>query len=154
MKRPRLIPILVVSAALALVGASAKADVRAGIGVSISPHLGMGVWVGAPARRHVIVERPHRGGAFGRPWRHRFGRLGPPRHVPIVVPRPIVREVVIDRPYACDVAAGSITVWITNSNGSRTSIRLVREGPWYIGPRGEYYAGLPSNEQLRRAYGF
>ena len=47
-----------------------------------------------------------------------------------------------------------VTIWITNSNGSRTSVRLTREGSWYVGPRGEYYDTLPTNEQLRVIYGF
>jgi hypothetical protein len=52
------------------------------------------------------------------------------------------------------VEDGTVTVWITNSNGSTTSVRLTRQGPWYIGPRGEYYAQMPTNEQLRVVYGF
>ncbi len=67
---------------------------------------------------------------------------------------PVVREVVVPRPPAPMARVASVTVWITNSNGSRTSVTLTREGPWYVGPRGEYYAGMPTNEQLRRAYGF
>jgi len=59
----------------------------------------------------------------------------------VVVPPPVVES------YA-------VTVWITNSNGSRTSVQLTRQGPWYIGPRGEYYGDMPTNEQLRIAYGF
>ena len=46
------------------------------------------------------------------------------------------------------------TIWITNSNGSQIPVRLVREGPAYIGPRGERYAMRPTEEQLRQVYGF
>jgi len=46
------------------------------------------------------------------------------------------------------------TVWITNSNGSRVPVRLKREGPSYIGPRGERYSSLPTEEQLKPVYGF
>jgi hypothetical protein len=52
------------------------------------------------------------------------------------------------------VEVASITVWITNSNGSRISIKLAKEGPYYVGPRGEYYTSMPTNEQLRVVYGF
>ena len=46
------------------------------------------------------------------------------------------------------------TVWIVNSNGSRTPVVLRRaDGGQYVGPKGEYYQGLPSNEQLRQIYG-
>ena len=47
-----------------------------------------------------------------------------------------------------------VTVWITNSNGSMVPIRLKRSGPNYIGPRGEYYDHLPSEDDLRPVYGF
>lgn len=47
------------------------------------------------------------------------------------------------------------TVWITNSNGSRTPVLLrAADGGTFIGPRGEYYAGLPTEDQLRPIYGF
>jgi uncharacterized protein YcfJ len=47
------------------------------------------------------------------------------------------------------------TVWVTNSNGSRTpvTLRATQGGAW-IGPRGEYYDRMPEAEQLQRAYGF
>ncbi len=46
------------------------------------------------------------------------------------------------------------TVWVTNSNGSKISVRLTKQGPGYIGPRGEYYENLPTPEELRPVYGF
>lgn len=47
-----------------------------------------------------------------------------------------------------------VTVWITNSNGSRTPVLLrAADGGQFIGPRGEYYAGLPTEDQLRPVYG-
>jgi len=46
------------------------------------------------------------------------------------------------------------TVWITNTNGSQTSVRLRKDGPGYIGPRGERYPSLPTQDQLRPLYGF
>lgn len=63
-------------------------------------------------------------------------------------------RVVVPGPPPSRVEVASITVWITNSNGSRTSVKLTREGPYYIGPRGELYTSLPTNEQLRIVYGF
>jgi len=48
----------------------------------------------------------------------------------------------------------SVTVWITNSNGSTTPVKLRRSGPGYIGPRGEHYAQMPTNEDLAKVYGF
>jgi len=48
----------------------------------------------------------------------------------------------------------SAVVWITNSNGSQVPVRLAKNGPAYIGPRGEIYNQLPSQDQLRPVYGF
>ena len=48
----------------------------------------------------------------------------------------------------------SVIVWITNSNGSKVPVRLTKSGPNFVGPRGELYAQLPSQEQLRPVYGF
>jgi len=48
-----------------------------------------------------------------------------------------------------------VTINITNSNGSITPVRLRRQGAVYIGPRGETYPTLPTEEQLKQAgYGF
>ena len=46
------------------------------------------------------------------------------------------------------------TVWITNSNGSQRPVRLAKNGPGYVGPRGEIYSKLPSEDDLRMVYGF
>jgi len=48
----------------------------------------------------------------------------------------------------------SAVVWVTNSNGSMVPVKLSKNGPGYIGPRGELYAKLPSQDQLRTVYGF
>ncbi len=48
----------------------------------------------------------------------------------------------------------SVTIWITNSNGSQQPVTLKKDGPGYIGPRGERYPSLPTEEQLRQVYGF
>ncbi len=128
--------------------------------VAITPHIGLGVWIGGPAREPVCHAPVHDEVIITRPWRHRFVRPGPP-HVEIaVMPPPAVRHVVPDRPPVVITRAptviedGPITVWITNSNGSRTSVKLTRHGSWYIGPRGEHYNRMPTNEQLRMVYGF
>jgi uncharacterized protein YcfJ len=46
------------------------------------------------------------------------------------------------------------TVWIENSNNSKTPVVLRQtEGGQYIGPRGEYYTTLPTQDQLKSVYG-
>jgi hypothetical protein len=49
----------------------------------------------------------------------------------------------------------TVTVNITNSNGSISPVTLRKQGVVYIGPRGETYTTLPTEEQLKKAgYGF
>lgn len=49
----------------------------------------------------------------------------------------------------------NVTINVVNSNGSITPVTLRRQGAVYIGPRGETYTTLPTQEQLKQAgYGF
>ena len=48
----------------------------------------------------------------------------------------------------------SVLVNIHNSNGSISVVRLSRSGVGFVGPRGEYYDNLPTEDQLRPIYGF
>jgi hypothetical protein len=45
-------------------------------------------------------------------------------------------------------------VWVTTSNGSKIPVKLRRQGPYWVGPEGEYYDTMPTNEQLNKLYGF
>ena len=56
-----------------------------------------------------------------------------------------------DQAYA---AANTIIVTVRNSNGSYIDVPLQRQGPYLIGPRGERYLTLPTEDQLRPVYGF
>ncbi len=47
-----------------------------------------------------------------------------------------------------------ITVRISNSNGSTTTVELRLKDEMYIGPKGEQYDILPTEEQLKPVYGF
>jgi uncharacterized protein YcfJ len=48
-----------------------------------------------------------------------------------------------------------ITVNVTNSNGSFTPVKLTKQGENnYVGPRGEVYDHLPTEAELKPAYGF
>jgi len=48
----------------------------------------------------------------------------------------------------------TVQVKVTNSNGSIVQVPLRRQSVGYIGPRGEYYSTLPTEDQLRKIYGF
>ena len=50
--------------------------------------------------------------------------------------------------------ANSVLVNIHNSNGSISTVRLMRDGPGYVGPRNEFYDHLPTEGELRPVYGF
>lgn len=52
------------------------------------------------------------------------------------------------------VEQNTVVVWITNSNGSKIPVNLRRQGPNYVGPRGEIYGRLPTEDELRSVYGF
>lgn len=45
-----------------------------------------------------------------------------------------------------------VTVNVTNSNGSITQVRLQKQGVGYVGPKGEFYDHLPTEEELKPAY--
>ncbi len=55
---------------------------------------------------------------------------------------------------AANEAANTTIINVKNSNGSYTPVSLRRVGNQYVGPRGEYYPALPTEEQLKIAYGF
>jgi uncharacterized protein YcfJ len=48
----------------------------------------------------------------------------------------------------------TVMVRVTNSNGSIIQVPLKKQGIGYVGPRGEYYDNLPTENQLRPVYGF
>jgi hypothetical protein len=144
--------------------AGARADTNFSISYfGHSGHVGVGVGIGRPIVAPEGCPPIHRHGYYG-PWGHpRVIHVGPPVVVrpPVIVVRPpVVREVVVTPAPPVVVTSpvpvedGTIIVWVTNSNGSKTSVRLTRDGSWFVGPRGEYYTEMPTNEQLRIVYGF
>ena len=50
--------------------------------------------------------------------------------------------------------ASTVVVNVHNSNGSMTPVVLRRVGNQYLGPRGEYYSNMPTEEMLKAPYGF
>ena len=48
----------------------------------------------------------------------------------------------------------TVVVNVKNTNGSITPVSLRRQGNLYVGPKGEIYTGVPSEDQLRPIYGF
>jgi hypothetical protein len=152
-----LLTVLAVGAALSF-ASTLRADTKVII-AHRSPGIGIGIgtWIGRPVEPVLCHPPVHRHVVVSTPRRHRFVHIGPPV---IVAPPPVVRHVVVEPPPVVTVRPplpveeSRITVWVTNTNGSRTAVTLTRRSPWYVGPRGEYYSGIPTNEQLRVVYGF
>jgi len=157
MKRHRYITIAVIGAILAISAGAAEAKslslhVRLSIGHRIAHPI-----VARPCVRPVVVS-PVRTVVITSPFRRRFVPIGRRRRT-VVVRRPCVKTVVVKpAPVVTTktivVESAVVTVWVRNSNGSQSSVKLTRSGPGYIGPRGEYYPDMPDNEQLRTVYGF
>jgi hypothetical protein len=137
---------------------AARADARFSVGTVIGSHGGIGFWIGSAPRPHHDSPA-HRRIVIGRPWSHRVVRIERSCRPPVAIFRPPVPVVVKPAPPVVvrpvpPVVDTEVIVWIVNSNGSKTSVKLVRRGDWYLGPRGEYYDEMPTNEQLRTVYGF
>ncbi|MFH1281962.1 MAG: DUF6515 family protein [Candidatus Omnitrophota bacterium] len=68
----------------------------------------------------------------------------------VVVPQPQVSQHIIARQ---NLSGEKVSVNIPNSNGSYTTIVLLKQKDGYAGPQGEYYPGQPTIEQLKVLYG-
>ena len=92
----------------------------------------------------------HRRNFHRRPFRRSYFSISLP-HLRVVFGGPRTRVVAALPPRIIEPA--EITVWITNDNGSLTSVTLTRSFPGYIGPLGEYYSTMPTEQQLKMLYG-
>ena len=145
------VTVLLAGVGIELAGTTAQARPHRSPTVIVSRRPGLGRWIG-----------PHHRGPIGPyPGHRRFIPLGPPCPRTVIVPGPITRQIVINplpritvTVPTVRVAPTRLTLWVTNSNGSRISVQLTKDGPWYVGPRGECYSSIPTNEQLRVVYGF
>ncbi len=52
-----------------------------------------------------------------------------------------------------DGCAEEVVIQVRNDNGSTMPIVLKKKGSTYIGPKGEHYEQLPTQEQLKPLYG-
>jgi hypothetical protein len=79
---------------------------------------------------------------------------------PLPPERPVVQPVVpppalpVPPTPPAPLPTGLRSVWITNPNGSKTEVVLrAADGGNWIGPKGEFYNGMPTEAQLRPVYG-
>jgi hypothetical protein len=115
-------------------------------------HVGFGIdiVIGAPRYHPVYICPPYRSVYYYQP-----AVVYAPQPVVVVPSNPVVVQqapapVVVQQP-----ASDQTVVWINNDNGSKTPVTLVRQRDtgYYVGPRGEIYVVLPTDEQLRSLYG-
>lgn len=156
MLRKRLIQIIIVGAALLLLVGNANGSTvvirKCRDSHNIAKPLGHRTCTGHEYRRQIVITSP---------MFKRFIQIGPPRPRIVVVEKPRAKRIVVNLSPTITVTRPKwvveqteIIVWITNSNGSQTSVKLKKSGPGYLGPRGEWYSNMPTNEQLRVVYGF
>jgi hypothetical protein len=70
-------------------------------------------------------------------------------------PRVVQQITVVEQPVqVAPPQPMTITISLQNSNGSFTPVTLRQVGAQWVGPKGEYYDGVPSVGQLRPMYGF
>jgi len=165
MRRQRIIRVVAITAVLAIWAGAAQAKTVVlhssfSRGHIVGRPLGPGVHVGPVARSYVFAKPFHTGIVISSPLRSRIAPIFPHREV-LVVSQPCVQPLIVEAAPTCVVTSRTvvvepsiITVWVRNSNGSQSPVKLTRSGPGYIGPRGEYYPDMPNNEQLRMVYGF
>jgi len=113
-------------------------------------HVGFGlnIVIGAPRYRPVYICPPYRPVYYYEP-----AYVYAPQPVVVMPQRTVVVQqepVVVQQP-----AREQVVVWITNDNGSKTPVTLVKQKDtgYYVGPKGEIYVVLPTDEQLRLLYG-
>jgi drug/metabolite transporter (DMT)-like permease len=73
----------------------------------------------------------------------------PPPTVVMAQPAPVVMA----QPPATVETQDSVTVNVPNSDGTYAAVVLKKSGNGFMGPQGEYYAQLPTTDQLRVMYG-
>ncbi len=138
----------------------------AGSKATARPHIRRSSMIAVPLghSRHegpIIFTPPHRKFVITSPLIGGFIRIGPPIPEVVVVEEPRARHIVVNLSLTktvskpqCVTEQTQVTVWITNSNGSQTPVTLKKSGPGYLGPRGEWYPNMPTEEQLKMVYGF
>ncbi|MEN6384762.1 MAG: hypothetical protein ABFD79_06155 [Phycisphaerales bacterium] len=69
-------------------------------------------------------------------------------HRPRFGPVPMIQP-----PIAEMIEPQIVTILITNNNGSQTEIKLTPTADGFIGPKGEFYSAMPTQDQLKPLYG-
>ena len=111
-----------------------ESDAQTGAGLGVLAGAGIGALAGGDAESALI------GGAVGGGAGYILGNEGDKKKA--AADRDRIRQ-----------EANTVTVNITNSNGSISPVVLRKQGVGYLGPNNEYYSKLPTEEQLKQLYG-
>lgn len=119
----------------------------------------LGHRIAEPIRPGFHNRPHHEKQIFIHPHQRSFLKRRPHPHKLHVVSRPCIKQIAVNlvptiTTHKIVVEPTTITVWITNSNGSKTSVNLRKSGPGFVGPRDEWYPNMPTEKQLRMVYGF
>jgi uncharacterized protein YcfJ len=118
---------------LAIYGAGCDSDAKTGALIGGAAGAGVGQAAGGDTKSTVI------GGAIGTAGGYLLGRHSDKKK---------------ESDSSSQETTNTETVWITNSNGSQTPVEITRSGDKWIGPKGETYDERPTEEQLKKVYGF
>ena len=121
--------------------------------------ISLGRRIAQPIKPGFHHRRIHKKHIFIHPHQRSFLKRRPHPHKIYVVKRPCRNHIAVNlvptvTPRKIVVEPTTIKVWITNSNGSQTSVSLRKSGPGFAGPGDEWYPNMPTQEQLRMVYGF
>jgi hypothetical protein len=105
----------------------------------IAVPLGHG-WIDADIHeRPIFISHPHRKVVITNPLIEGFIRISPPHPNVVVVEEPCVKHIVVNLNLTktiskppCVTEQTRVTVWITNSNGSQSSVTLTKSGPGFL----------------------
>lgn len=119
-----------------------------------------GVLIGGILQSAYNAEPPRREVVYAQPVYTQPAYPPPPVYVQrqaVVYSQPVYQTAPVQydvQPQPVARQNSSVTLWVQNSNGSQTPVALRRaDNGQFIGPKGEYYNGYPTNEQLRQLYG-
>jgi phage tail tape-measure protein len=141
--------VVVVSLSLALV-AGCESDAQTGALIGTAAGAGVGQAIGHDTESTLI------GGAVGGGAGYMIGNESDKRKTKAEMESLRQQNMQMQQQSAqMQQEMSTVTINIVNSNGSITPVTLRKQGVVYIGPRGETYTTLPTQEQLKQAgYGF
>jgi membrane protease subunit (stomatin/prohibitin family) len=142
--------LIVVGVSLGLIACGCESDAQTGALIGAGAGAGIGQAIGRNTESTLI------GGAVGGTAGYMIGNESDKKKTQAEMESLRQQNIQMQQQSAqMQQEMSTVTVNIVNSNGSITPVTLRKQGVVYIGPRGETYTTLPTQEQLKQAgYGF